>query len=86
MTILEFKQPETEEEDGDEDSYVFHCCYCDTALDDSTPDWVGVSLYNKDTGRPGQAWFAHEGCFRDKLHPDYNMKEGGIAWKGDSLE
>lgn len=52
---------------------VFSCCYCARVLTEDTPDWVGVSLYDKDTGEPGQMWFAHELCFRQKLHPDYDI-------------
>lgn len=84
MTILEVPLQPVETQPADDD-YEFHCCYCAKGLDDSTADWVGVSLYSKDTGSPGQAWFAHESCFRSKLHPEFNFVEGGIAWKGDRL-
>lgn len=53
---------------------IFSCCYCTRILDDETPDWVGVSLYDKDTGVPGQMWFAHESCFRERLHEEYDMR------------
>ena len=63
----------SEAEEMDPASVVFSCCYCARILDDETPDWIGVSIYDKDTGNPGQMWFAHELCFRKTLHPDYDL-------------
>lgn len=60
--------------DIEERDVVFSCCYCTRVLtDDTAPDWIGVSIYDKDTGEMEQAWFAHEMCFRKTLHPDYDM-------------
>jgi hypothetical protein len=57
---------------------VFSCCYCGRNIDEETPDRTGVSLYNMETGEPGQSWFAHEFCFRQKLHPDYDISMNAL--------
>lgn len=54
------------------DGPIFSCCYCAEILNED-PDRSGVSLYSMQTGEPGQAWFCHETCFRDRLHPLFNL-------------
>jgi hypothetical protein len=59
-------------------SVIFTCCYCTEVLDE---DQVGVSLYDIGTGKPGQCWFAHETCFRERLHPDYDVAMDELDWE-----
>jgi hypothetical protein len=64
-----------------ENTPIFSCCYCAEALTDKDgSSWVGISLYNKDNGDPGQAWFCHEGCFRERLHPEYKLDTVEWSW------
>jgi len=58
--------------DGREIKFV--CCYCGRAMDDETPDFVGVSIYDPETGESRQCWFAHELCFRQTLDPNFDVK------------
>lgn len=53
---------------------VFSCCYCEEILESEDPDFKGICLYDKDSGKGEQYWFCHESCFREKLSPDYNME------------
>jgi hypothetical protein len=44
----------------------FVCCFCSNEIPNG--EVKGVALYDAEVSDdPGQTWFCHEGCFRDRI-------------------